>query len=133
MTAYASASDETIFCVDELVEEMGNDARAVGKVVRRVREVIGNGIEPLNMAGEAVQQARFMEARRILHNLRHDVSELGARRFVAACLALEVALTEGKVIEIPLLFTAAESELRLVMEHAGAWLDQHAGRATERA
>lgn len=132
MTAYASASDETIFCIDDLVEEMGNDARAEAKVVRRVREVIGNGIDPLNMAGDAVQQARFMEAKRILHNLRVDVSELGARRFVAACMGLELALAEGKVVEIPLLFTAAEAELRLVMEHAGAWLDQHAGRATGR-
>ena len=132
MTAYASASDETIFSVDDLVEEWGNDARAVAKVVRRVRACIGNGIEPLNTAGEAVQQARFMEARRILHNLRTDVSELGARRFTAACLALELALVEGNVLEIPLLFTAAETELRLVMEHAGDWLDQHAGRAEQR-
>lgn len=133
MTAYASASDDAIFSVDDLVDRMGGDARAVAKVVRRVRDCIGNGIEPLNLAGDAVQQARFMEARRILHNLRHDVSELGASRFVGACLALELALTEGKVIEIPLLFTAAETELRLVMEHAGTWLDQHAGRATQRA
>ncbi|MBB3219727.1 Hpt domain-containing protein [Pseudoduganella umbonata] len=132
MTAYASASDDTIFSVDELVDQMGGDERAVAKVVRRVRACIGNGIEPLNLAGDAVQQARFMEARRILHNLRHDVSELGASRFVGACLALELALTEGRVIEIPLLFTAAETELRLVMDHAGAWLDQHAGRASQR-
>ena len=133
MTAYASASDDTIFCVDELVDQMGGDARAVAKVVHRVRACIGNGIDPLNLAGAAVQQARFMEARRILHNLRHDVSELGASRFVGACLALELALTEGRVVEIPLLFTAAETELRLVMEHAGAWLDQHAGRASQRS
>ncbi|GGY34083.1 Hpt domain-containing protein [Pseudoduganella albidiflava] len=132
MTAYASASDDAIFCVDELVDQMGGDARAMAKVVRRVRACIGNGIDPLNLAGEAVQQARFMEARRVLHNLRHDVSELGASRFVGACLALELALAEGRVIEIPLLFTAAESELRLVMDHAGTWLDQHAGRAAQR-
>jgi hypothetical protein len=132
MTAYASASDETIFCVDELTAQMGSDARAVGKVVRRVRDSIGNGIDPLNLAGEAVQQGRFMEARRIVHNLRLDISELGARRFVAASLALELALAEGKVMEIPLLFSAAENELRLVMDHAGAWLDQHAGRAAGR-
>lgn len=132
MTAYASALDDTIFCVDELVDRTGGEARAMSNVVHRVRACIGNGIEPLNLAGEAVQQARFMEARRILHNLRHDVSELGASRFVGACLALELALAEGRVIEIPLLFTAAETELRLVMDHAGAWLDQHAGRASQR-
>ncbi|WEF34547.1 Hpt domain-containing protein [Pseudoduganella chitinolytica] len=132
MTAYASAHDETIFCVDELVEALGNDERAVRKVVHIVRDCISTGIEPLNQAGDAVQQARFMEARRIVHRLRDTVSELGAKRFVAACMGLELALAEGKVLQIPLLFTAVENELRLVMEHAGAWLDQHAGRASAR-
>lgn len=132
MTAYASAFDDAIFSVDDLADRMGGDARAEAMVVRRVRECIGNGIDPLNLAGEAVQQARFMEARRILHNLRNDISELGASRFIGACLALELALAEGRVVEIPLLFTAAETELRLVMEHAGIWLDQHAGRAAQR-
>jgi hypothetical protein len=132
MTAYASAHDETIFCVDELVEALGNDDRAVRRVVRIVRDCISLGVEPLNMAGEAVQQGRFMEARRIVHKLRDSVTELGAKRFVAACLGLELALAEGKVLQIPLLFSAAESELRLVIEHAGAWLDQHEGRASAR-
>ena len=132
MTAYASAHDETIFCVDELVEALGNDERAVRRVVRIVRDSISLGLEPLNLAGEAVQQARFMEARRIVHKLRDSVTELGAKRFVAACLGLELALAEGKVLQIPLLFSAVESELRLVMEHAGAWLDQHEGRAVAR-
>jgi HPt (histidine-containing phosphotransfer) domain-containing protein len=132
MTAYASAHDETIFCVDELVEALGNDERAVRRVVRIVRDCISLGIEPLNMAGEAVQQARFMEARRIIHKLRDSATELGAKRFVAACLGLELALAEGQVLQIPLLFSAAESELRLVIEHAGAWLDQHEGRAAAR-
>lgn len=132
MTAYASAHDETIFCVDELVEALGNDERAVRRVVRIVRDGISLGLEPLNLAGEAVQQARFLEARRIIHKLRDSVTELGAKRFVAACLGLELALAEGKVLQIPLLFSAVEAELRLVMEHAGAWLDQHEGRAEAR-
>lgn len=133
MTVHATAFDDAVFSVDDLVERMGGNAHAEAKVVRRVRECIGNGIEPLNLAGEAVQQARFMEARRILHNLRNDISELGASRFIGACLALELALAESRVVEIPLLFTVAETELRLVMEHAGSWLDQHAGRATQRS
>lgn len=132
MTAYASAQDETVFCVDELVERMGNDAGAVARAVLLVRDCIGTGIEPLNQAGDAVQQGQFMEARRILQNLRHDIGALGARRFAGACMALELALTAGNVMEIPLLFTVADGELRLVMEHAGTWLDQHAGRASGR-
>ncbi|TWI69074.1 hypothetical protein IP91_00139 [Pseudoduganella lurida] len=132
MAAYASAVDESVFCVDELVERCGNDARAMAKVVGRVRNWMGRGSEPMELAAAAVADARFLEARHHLHRLRDDVSELGASRFVAACLGLELALAEGKVMQIPLLFSAAEAELRLVAEHAGAWLDQHAGRASAR-
>jgi len=130
--SYASAPDEAIFCVDSLLDYMGQDEKALKTVVKIVRDGIGPGIEPLNMAGEAIRDAKFMEARRILHNLRGTVGNLGAKRFVAASLALELALQEGRVMEIPLLFSALESELKLVHDHAGAWLDMHSGRAAAR-
>jgi len=130
--SYASAPDEAIFCVDRLLDYMGQDEKAMKTVVKIVRDGIGPGVEPLNLAGEAIRDARFMEARRILHNLRGTIGSLGAKRFVAASLALELALQEGRIMEIPLLFTALESELKLVHDHAGAWLDQHSGRAAER-
>ena len=130
--SYASAPDEAIFCVDKLLEYMGQDEKALDTVVKIVRDGIGPGVGPLNMGGEAIPDARFMEARRILHNLRGTVGNLGAKRFVAASLALELALQEGRIMEIPLLFTALESELKLVHDHAGAWLDQHSGRSAAR-
>jgi len=129
---YASAPDEAIFCVDKLMEYMGQDSKALSTVVKIVREGIGPGIEPLNMAGDAIRDGKLMEARRILHNLRGSVGNLGAKRFVAASLALELALQEGRTVEIPMLFTALEGELKLVLEHAGSWLDQHSGRTAAR-
>jgi HPt (histidine-containing phosphotransfer) domain-containing protein len=132
MTAYASASDEAIFCVDKLMQFMGSDEKAINNVVKIVRDGIGPGLEPLNVAGEAIRDNRLMEARRVLHNLRGSVGALGAKRFVAACLALELALQEGRLMEVPMLFTAVEGELKLVLETAGAWLDQHSGRAVAR-
>ncbi|WP_028105170.1 Hpt domain-containing protein [Pseudoduganella violaceinigra] len=130
--SYASAPDEAIFCVDKLLDYMGHDAKAMKTVVKIVRDGIGPGVEPLNMAGEAIRDAKFMEARRILHTLRGSIGNLGAKRFVAASLALELALQEGRIVEIPRLFTAVEGELKLVHDHAGAWLDQHSGRAVAR-
>lgn len=130
--SYASAPDEAIFCVDSLLEYMGQDEKALNTVVKIVRDGISPGVEPLNMAGEAIRDAKFMEARRILHNLRGSIGNLGAKRYVAASLALELALQEGRIMEIPLLFTALEGELKLVHDHAGAWLDQHSGRAAAR-
>ena len=130
--SYASAPDEAIFCVDKLLQYMGQDEKALKTVVKIVRDGIGPGVEPLNLAGEAIRDGKFMEARRILHNLRGSIGNLGAKRFVAASLALELALQEGRIVEIPLLFTALEGELKLVHDHAGAWLDQHSGRAVAR-
>jgi len=130
--SYASAPDEAIFCVDKLLEYMGRDEKALNTVVKIVRDGIGPGLEPLHLAGEAIRDGRFMEARRILHNLRGSIGNLGAKRFVAASLALELALQEGRIIEIPLLFTALEGEQKLVHDHAGAWLDHHSGRAEVR-
>lgn len=130
--SYASAPDEAVFCVDKLLEYMGQDEKAMKTVVKIVRDGIGPGLEPLNMAGEAIRDGKLMEARRILHNLRSSVGNLGAKRFVAASLAVELALQEGRIVEIPLLFTTLEGELKLVHDHAGAWLDQHSGRAVAR-
>ena len=130
--SYASAPDESVFCVEKLMDYIGRDEKARNTVVNIVRDGIGPGVEPLNLAGEAIRDGKFMEARRILHNLRGSIGNLGAKRFVAASLALELALQEGKVAEIPLLFTALEGELKLVHDHAGAWLDQHSGRASAR-
>lgn len=130
--SYASAPDEAVFCVDQLLEYMGRDEKALNTVVKIVRDGIGPGVEPLNMAGEAIRDGKLMEARRILHNLRGTIGNLGAKRFVAASLALELALQEGRTMEISLLFTALEGELKLVHDHAGAWLDQHSGRAAAR-
>lgn len=130
--SYGSAPDEAVFCVDKLLDYMGSNEKALDTVVKIVRDAIGPGVEPLNMAGEAIRDGKFMEARRILHNLRGSIGNLGAKRFVAASLALELALQEGRIVEIPLLFTVLEGELKLVHDHAGAWLDQHSGRAVAR-
>jgi len=129
---YGSAPDEAIFCVDRLVEYMGNDDKALSTVVKIVRDAIGPGVEPLNLAGEAIRDGKLMEARRILHSLRGGIGNLGAKRFVASSLAVELALQEGRMMEIPLLYSALEGELKLVLDHAGAWLDQHSGRAVAR-
>ncbi|UGQ48561.1 Hpt domain-containing protein [Massilia endophytica] len=132
MTAYAHAPNEAIFSVDALLEDLGNDERALAKTVKMVRDGISPGVSPLNAAGEAVREARFMEARRLVAQLRQSMSPFGAQRLAAACLALELALTSGQVVEIPLLFSKVELELEHVLEQAGAWLDQHAGRNTRR-
>ncbi|MBB3119952.1 Hpt domain-containing protein [Pseudoduganella violacea] len=132
MSNYGSASDEAIFCVDKLLALMGADEHGVEGVSKIVRRSIGPGVDPLNLAGEAIRDARLTEACRILHNQRSALAGLGAKRFVAASLALELALNESRLMEVPVLFAAVEGELKLVLEHAGAWLDRHNGRNASR-
>lgn len=132
MSGYASAPDEAVFCVDRLLALMGRDEPGVEAVSKIVRHSIGAGVDPLNLAGEAVRDARLTEACRLLHGQRTALAALGAKRFVAASLALELALQESRLMEVPVLFAAVEGELKLVLEQAGAWLDRHNGRHTAR-
>ncbi len=97
-----------------------------------VRDGISPGVEPLNAAAAAVHEGRLTEARRLVQQLRHSLSPFGAQRLAAACMSLELALSGSEVLEIPLLFSRVEMELEQVLEQAGTWLDQHAGRSSRR-
>ena len=123
---------EAVFSADFLLAELGNDEAALARTIKIVRDGISPGVEPLNAAGAAVHEGRFMDARRLVQQLRCNLSPFGAQRLAASCMSLELALTGSQVMEIPLLFSRVEMELELVLEQAGAWLDQYAGRANRR-
>lgn len=115
---------DTIFSVEQLLKYMGNDDKAYATVSRIVRDAVAPGMEPLAHAGQAIREARYTEARRMLHTLRGAVGSVGAQRFVAAALALEVALEEQRDAEVPLLYAHVEGELKLALEEARVWLAQ---------
>jgi len=115
----------TTFTVDTLLKYMGNDDKALAVVSKIVRDAITPGMEPLERAKAALDEQRYHDAGRIFHSLRGSVGTLGAKRMVAAALALEQALVEQRTGEIPALFAALQGEYQAVLDQAGAWLKHH--------
>jgi two-component system sensor histidine kinase/response regulator len=83
----------------------------------------------LDSAGAEMAEARRLHgqgqgeaAGRLLHTLRGSVGTLGAKRFVAASLALEAALTDQDGAGVDALFDDAGAQLRQTIEQGQRWL-----------
>jgi hypothetical protein len=118
----APQSEESIFSVDTLVKYMGGDDKARAIVAKIVRDACAPGMAPLETAGAALREQRLAEAGKILHGLRGSVGALGAKRLVAASLALEKAIAGAELAAIPALYLTLEAEYQLVLRDADAWL-----------
>ncbi|MYN17619.1 Hpt domain-containing protein [Rugamonas sp. FT107W] len=119
-------SEEQIFSVDTLLKYMGNDDKALAVVSKIVRDACAPGPAPMQQAAEALREERYTDAGKTLHSLRGSIGTLGAKRLVSASLKLEQAIAERHLDQIPSLFTALESEYRLVLQSADAWLQRSA-------
>ncbi len=118
----ASPQEAMIFTVDTLVKYMGGDEKALAVVAKIVRDAVAGANDPMSRAGAAVREGRLDEAARIFHGLRGSIGTLGTKRFVGACLALELAIVEKRVEQLPPLLATVEHEFKLALEHAHAWL-----------
>jgi len=61
--------------------------------------------------------------------MRGTVGSLGAKRFVQAALALELALREGRSEYYASLLATLTVEYRLVLEQAAGWLRRNGANA----
>ena len=120
-------SAETVFSVDTLIKYMGDDDKARAVVTKIVRDACAPAMTPLTQAGQAIGERRWADAGRIFHSLRGSIGTLGAKRLVAASMALERALAEQREADIAPLFAAVEAEYRQVLEQAGDWLARNDG------
>ena len=120
------AAGDTIFTVDNLLKYMGNDDKALAVVSKIVREAVTPGMAPLDQAQIALQEQRLHDAGRVLHALRGSVGTLGAKRMVAAALAVEQAIVDQRAEQIAPLFANLQQEYQAVLDHAAAWLQQRA-------
>lgn len=124
----ASPQEPTIFTVDTLLKYMGGDEKALAVVVKIVRDAVISATDPMSRAGAAVRADRLDEAARIFHGLRGSIGTLGTKRFVGACLALELAIVEKRAEQLPPLLATVEHEFNLALEHANAWLALNGGK-----
>jgi len=118
-------TDAAIFSVTTLLKYMGNDDKALAVVTKIVRDACAPRRAPLEQARAAIEAGRLTDAGKIFHGLRGSVGTLGAKRLVAASLALEQALVDRDTPRIASLLAAVDTEYGLVLEHADAWLLQH--------
>ena len=124
----SAATDETVFNVDTMLKYMGNDANALAVVAKIVGDAIAPGRAQLEQAGAAIGEGRLDDACRIFHVMRGTVGSLGAKRFVQASLALELALREGRAEQFGTLLAALNEQYQLVQARAGAWLRRNDAR-----
>ncbi|MES2740026.1 MAG: Hpt domain-containing protein [Pseudomonadota bacterium] len=115
-------SIEPIFNVDGLFKYMGSDEKGRAIIGKIVHDALVGGREPVQQACAAVRSGQYGEAARVLHGLRGTVGNLGAKRFVSAALALELAMAEQRQHDVPILLPAIEREFDLVMQSGNSWL-----------
>jgi len=121
----SAATDETVFNVDTMLKYMGNDAKALAIVAKIVGDAIAPCRAQLEQADAAIREGRLDDACRIFHVMRGTVGSLGAKRFVQAALALELALREGRAAQFGALLGALTEQYKLVHEQATGWLRRH--------
>jgi len=119
-----SQTDDDVFSVTTLLKYMGNDDKALAVVTKIVRDACAPRQAPLDQACAAIDDGRLAEAGKIFHGLRGSVGSLGAKRLVAASLALEQALVARDNAAIPALLDAVRAEYNAVLAAADAWLAQ---------
>lgn len=126
--AQPDGDSATVFSADKLLQYMGNDDKARALVSKIVRDACAPGMAPFDEARAAIAIGGWTAAGRIFHGLRGSVGTLGAKRLVAASLALEQALAEAdsQAAAIPALLTRLEHEYQAVLGQAQSWLAQHA-------
>ncbi|WP_373986922.1 Hpt domain-containing protein [Duganella sp. BuS-21] len=126
MTEAGPHPEESIFSVETLLKYMGNDAKALAIVAKIVADACAPGMAPIELAGAALREQRLADAGKIFHSVRGSIGTLGAKRLVGASMALEQAIAAARADDIPPLFATLESEYRLVLRDATAWLARHA-------
>ena len=118
-------TDEAIFSVTTLLKYMGNDDKALTIVTKIVQDACAPRRAPLEQARAAIDAGRLTDAGKIFHSLRGTIGTLGAKRLVAASLALEQAMIDRDTPRLPALLAVVDTEYGLVLDHADAWLVQH--------
>lgn len=127
--AYPSATDDQVFSVATLLAYMANDDKAYAIVGKVVRDACTPGMAPLEQAAQAIGNGKLSEAAKIFHGLRGSIGTLGARRLIAASLALEQALVTNENAAIPALLATVRGEYGAVLEQGEKWLREHANPA----
>ncbi len=114
-----------IFSAEGLLKlSRGNEAQRIA-LLALIEKMLRLAPEEMQRARAALNEGRTQDAARGLHSLRGSVGIVEAKRFVAACLAVEEAVREqAHDGHIDAMFNAAEEALRITVAAGQAWLAQ---------
>jgi PAS domain S-box-containing protein len=118
--------EASVFNMDSLMRVMGRDAKGRAVMVKMVRGAIDTGMQPVELAGQALKEGRLRDAARLFHSLRGAVGVLGAKRLIQATIAAEDAINEQREHELAERYQTVRAELEQTLAHAQAWLDREA-------
>jgi HPt (histidine-containing phosphotransfer) domain-containing protein len=110
--------------MDSLMRVMGKDAKGRAVMVKMVRGAIETGMQPADLAGQALQEGRMRDAARMFHSLRGAVGVLGAKRLIQATIDAEDAINEQREHELGERYQTVRAELEQTLAQARAWLDR---------
>ncbi len=117
------AGEAAVFNMDSLVRVMGKDAKGRAVMLKMVRGAVDSGMEPADLAGQALQEGRLRDAARLFHSLRGAVGVLGAKRLIQATVEAENAINEQRDDELEQRYQTVRAELEQTLARARAWLD----------
>lgn len=122
-TAPPFAADElATFDVGALVALGKHDQGYLGTLVALIDKAVADGLTPIADAQRAWQEGRHREAAMAFHTLRGSFGTLGARRFAARALQLELAIHSGHRAEAETLFPVIAEDLQATLTAAQTWL-----------
>ncbi|MCO6060297.1 CHASE domain-containing protein [Pseudomonas sp. MOB-449] len=126
LTSRPPVDELPAFDLEPLIALGKNDQAYFGTLLELVREFVADGLTPVAEAQRAWEEGRHRDATVLLHTLRGSFGALGARRFAAAALQLEMAIHAGNRTEIAPLFAVIVDDLEAALTAAKLWLASQA-------
>ena len=117
-----AVGETSVFNMDSLMRVMGKDAKGRAVMVKMVRGAIDTGMQPVELAGQALREGRLRDAARLFHSLRGAVGVLGAKRLIQATIDAEDAINELREHELVERHQTVRAELEQTLAQARAWL-----------
>ncbi len=115
-----------VFALDAMLAATGNNPATRAAVVALSKELIAQGMAPLDAVSGHLQSGDSASACRLLHTLRGSLGSVGATLFALSASVLEHAIRAQEVGAWDALEQEVRLQLQAVIAAASEWLDKQA-------
>ena len=126
-TGTAPGASPVVFDPEPMLSSTGNNPATRAVVVGLCKELVQQGMLPLDTVQQHLLTGDTTSACRLLHTLRGSLGSVGAKPFAASTLSLEHAIRANESTAWDALLGDARIQLQRVIDAAGAWLLTQAG------